>query len=184
MVDEPKPILSVNVKPGNSYMLKEPKPVRCFKMYEREIANGKPGLCVSRMSPREVRDNYSIGRSKVIWLCQYESHDTPLPPSALGLESPATEQAGANDIYIQPAALPVLFSHVTNFLDGNPGGIIVLDGLEYMALHNKFSSLMNFLQMINEHVKQTGSCLVISANPMAFDAKQFSQLETEMSQVL
>ena len=179
-----KPIISVNMRPGMSYMIREPKPSRCYKMFEKEIATGKEGLCVSRLSPREVRENFSIGRSKVIWLSLYEKRDMPLPPSALGMVTEPDDQVDANDVYIQPAALPVLFSHITNFLDGNPGGVVVLDGLEYMISHNKFTSMMNFLQMINEHIKQTDSYMIISANPQAFDAKQFSQLETEVSQVL
>ncbi|MDD4308336.1 MAG: DUF835 domain-containing protein [Thermoplasmata archaeon] len=181
---EPKPIIAVNLRPGMSYMIREPKPSRCYKMFEKEIAAGKTGLCVSRQSPREVRDNYKIGRSRVIWLSLYEKQDAPLPPSALGMITDDSFQADANDVYVQPAALPVLFSHITNFLDGNPGGIVVLDGLEYLTSHTKFQSLMNFLQMINEHIKQTGSYLLLSANPQAFDDRQFSQLETEMSQVL
>jgi hypothetical protein len=183
MVHEPMPILSVNVKPGMSYMVREPKPSRCYKMFEREIASGKSGLCVSRQSPREVRENFKIGKSMVFWLSLYEKQETNLPPSALGMAG-ATDQADANDEYVKPSDLAKLFSLIANFLAGNPGGIVVFDGLEYMNSHCKFTSLMNFLQGVNEHVKQTGSYLVVSANPAAWDQKEFSQLETEMSQVI
>ena len=184
MAAEPKAVLSVNVKPSMVYMVKEPKPSRSFKMFEREISSGKMGLCVSRLSPVEVRGSFRIGKSPIIWLSQVEQKDMNLPLSALGLGDDPVSKPEADDICIQPAALPVLFSHITNFLDGNKGGIVVMDGLEYINSHTKSGSLLNFLQMIIEHVKLTGSCLVISANPSAWDIKDLSQLETEMSQVI
>jgi hypothetical protein len=184
MAAESKAAVSVNVKPGMVYMVKEPKPSRSFRMFEREISSGRVGLCVSRLSPVEVRGSFKIGKSHIIWLSQVEQKDMNLPLSALGLGDNPASQAEPDDIYIQPAALPVLFSHITNFLDGNAGGMVVLDGLEYINSHTKSGSLLNFLQMIIEHVKLTNSCLVISANPSAWDTRELSQLETEMSQII
>jgi len=184
MASDAKPVLSVNAKPGMVYMVKEPKPSRSFRMFEREISTGKPGLCVSRLSPVEVRGSFKIGKSPIIWLSQVEQKDMNLPLSALGIGDNHADKADADDTYIQPAALPVLFSHITNFLDGNKGGMVVMDGLEYINSHTKSGSLLNFMQMIIEHVKLTGSCMVISANPSAWETKDLSQLETEMSQVI
>ena len=181
---EVKPTLSVNLRPGMSYMVKEPKPSRCYKMFEKEIAAGKAGLCVSRSSPTEIRDSYKIGKSQVVWLTSNEKLDTNLPPSALGVMIDDRDAAGVNDEYVQPTALHVPYSIILNFLNGNHGGILVFEGLEYLVSHNKFSSVLNFIQKINEDFKITNSILIVSVNPSALDPKQLSQIETEMSQVL
>jgi hypothetical protein len=183
-VAEAKPTMSVNMRPGMSYMVKEPKPARCYKMFEKEIAAGKVGLCVSRSSPTEIRDDYKIGKSQVIWLTSNEKLDTNLPPSALGVMTDDRDAAGANDEYVQPTALHIPYSVIINFLDGNHGGVVVFEGLEYLISHNKFTSVLNFLQKINEYFKNTNSILIVSVNPSAFEPKQLSQLETEMNQVL
>lgn len=180
------PVISVNVKPGMSYMVKEQKPARCYKMFEKEIATGKTGLCVSRTSPTVIRDNYRIGKTQVIWLTSSERMDTNLPPSALGVMTDDRDAAGANDEYVQPNGngLSFLYSYMLNFLDGNHGGIIVFEGLEYLISHNNFPSVLKFFQKINEDFKSTNSIFIVSVNPSAFDSKQLSQLENEMNQVL
>jgi hypothetical protein len=181
---EAKLTISVNLKPGMSYMITEPKPSRCYKMFEKEIASGKAGLCVSRSSPTEIRDNYKIGKSMVVWLTSNEKLDTNLPPSALGVMVDDRDAAGANDEYVQPTALHIPYSIILNFLNGNRGGVIVFEGMEYLVSHNKFPSVLNFFQKINEDCKNTNSILIVSVNPSAFEPKQLSQLETEINQVL
>jgi hypothetical protein len=184
VVPEAKPVVVTKMRPGMSVMVKEPKPARCYAMLVKELASGRTGLCVMRSSPREIREDYDVGRTRVIWLTSNEKMDMSLPPSALGFSSKPGDQSGADDEYVQPNGLPALFAMMLAFMDGNPGGIILLEGLEYLTSHNSFQSVLNFLQKVSENVKRTGSNMIISVNPAAFDAKQFSQLETEMSQVL
>ncbi|MBU4070935.1 MAG: DUF835 domain-containing protein, partial [Candidatus Thermoplasmatota archaeon] len=110
--------------------------------------------------------------------------DMNLPPSALGLATDSGEQGNVNDEHMQPSALPMIYSMILNFLDGNRGGLVLIEGLEYLTSHNTFQSMLAFLQKVNEDVKRTGSRLIVSVNHSAFELKQFSHLETEMSQVV
>ena len=173
-----------SLKPGMSIMFREPRAAKCYQMFEKEIAGGMAGLCVSRSAPREIRDAYEIGKTQVIWLTNTEKVDMNLPPSALGLATDSGEQGNVNDEHMQPSALPMIYSMILNFLDGNRGGLVLIEGLEYLTSHNTFQSMLAFLQKVNEDVKRTGSRLIVSVNHSAFELKQFSHLETEMSQVV
>jgi len=77
-----------------------------------------------------------------------------------------------------------MYAMIIDFLDGNNGGVLLLEGLEYLNSHNSFKALVNFFQKLNEDVKTRGCSLIVSVNQTAFDPKQFSLLESEMSQIL
>lgn len=183
---QPRAVTTLRMRPGTSYLVKEPKPSRCYEIFESEIASGRPGICVSRRSPREIREDYALGKTKIIWLTTTEKMDGGLPPSALGLAGAGLQADDSDDDYIDPSAtgLPLVYSTVLDFLDGNRGGVVLMEGLEYLNQHNTFQAVYHFLARVNENVKRTGSNLVISINPTAFDPKQYGQIETEMGQVL
>ncbi len=181
---EVEPIIEVHMSARASYLIKEPKPTRCYEMVQKEIDKDRPVLIIARTPPIDIRKKYDIGKSLVIWLTMNEKISDNLPPSALGVAEAAHDIAGANDEYIKPGELPKLYSLVLNFVDGHSDGVILFEGFEYLTTHNSFQSLMNFLQKLNEYVIQKGFNLVLSANPAAFEPKQFSHLESEMSTIL
>jgi hypothetical protein len=175
---------STPLKPGMSIMFKESRPAKCYELFQKEIASGRPGICISRISPREIRDSYIIGKTRVIWLTNSEKSSGNLPPSALGLAQDDSDDD--NDMYVHPSGsgLPSAFSTVLDFIGGNPNSVVLLEGLEYISAQTKFDTVLNFFQMLNESVKKSGANLIISVNPNAFDPRQFSQLETEINQVV
>jgi len=172
------------MKPGMSIMFKESRPAKCYELLQKEIAAGRPGLCIARLSPGEIRGTYSIGKAQIIWLTNSEKGGDSLPPSALGLAQ--DDDDSENDIYVHPSGsgLPSAFSTALDFMSGHHDGIILVEGLEYISSQTKFETVLSFLQMLNESVKKSGANLVVSVNASAFDPRQFSQLETEMNQVI
>lgn len=182
-VAELEPVVEVQMSPRESYLVKESKPTRCYEMLQREIGAGKEALIIARTPPQDIRKRYSIGKSQIIWLTTNEKLGDNLPPSALGMDN-SHDSAGDNDEYVKPGELPKLFSIALNFLGGQSEGLIMMEGVEYLASHNKFQSMLNFLQKLNESVVQNGQNLVISVNPASFEPRQMSHLESEMSKVL
>ena len=181
---EEEPILEVHMSPRMSYLVKEPKPARCYEMVQREIANDRPALIIARTSPEIIRERYEIGKQQVIWLTMNEMVPDNLPPSALGVANATHDTPNFNDEYVKPGDLPKLYSLALNFIDGHEDGVLLFEGFEYLVTHNSFQSLMNFLQKLNEYVVQKGYNLVLSANPTAFEPKHFSHLESEMSKII
>ncbi len=192
-IDEGKPItglteeeliMEVHMSPRLSYLVKEPKPTRCYDMMQKEICKNRPALIIARTPAVEIREKYDIGKSMVIWLTMSEKPLDNLPPSALALADTTQNYPNANDEYVKPGELPKLFSLAINFIDGNSDGIILFEGFEYLTTHNSFQSVMNFLQKLNENIVQKGFNLILSANPAAFEPKQLSNLEGETSKIL
>ena len=181
---EEEPIMEIHMSPRLSYLVKEPKPTRCYDMMQREIDKKRPILIIARTPPIEIREKYDVGKSMVIWLTMSEQMLDNLPPSALGVANTAQEYANVNDEYVKPAELPKLFSLAMNFIDGHSDGVILFEGFEYLANHNSFQSLMSFLQKLNENIVQKGFNMIISVNPAAFEPKQLSNLESETSKIL
>ena len=181
---EEDPILEVHMSPRLSYLVKEPKPSRCYDIMLREINNKRPVLIIARTPAIDIREKYDIGKSTVIWLTMAEQMIDNLPPSALALADANQDYANANDEYVKPGDLPKLFSLAVNFIDGNTDGVVMFEGFEYLNTHNPFQSLMNFLQKLNESIVGNNFNMVLSVNPAAFEPKELSNLESEMSNLL
>ncbi len=183
MPSEITPTIVKDLVPGLSYLVNEPKPSRCFDIFVRELASGRKGLCVIRMPPTQIRDNYDIGESQVIWLTKSEKHQVNMGPAALGLPD-VGPQPGDDDEYMPPSKLPMLFSMIANFLDGHGGSVVLLEGIEYLISHNGFKSSLGFIQSVNEHVAPSGGNLILPVNQNALASLEYSQLEREMSDTL
>lgn len=184
-VAEAAPILSIELKPRVSYLIKEQKPARCFEMFQKEIEKGRIGLIIARTSPIQIREKYNIGKSQVIWLTMSEKTDEGLPPSALGMDMEGITLSGAvNDEYMGPSNLPGLFAYLVNFLDGNENAVILMEGVEYLISHNEFASVFKFIQMMNEKVSSRTANLLMSLNPTSLEPQNFSLIQGEMGEVL
>ena len=183
-VTEAEPILEVQIAPRTSYLVKEPKPIRCYEMMAREKKKGRPVLIICRTPARDVRDKYDLGKSLILWLTMNEKASERLPVAALGVDSSGHDIGHENDEYVKPGELPKLYSLALNFVDGHEDGLILFEGLEYLTTHNSFQSLMNFLQKLNEYVIHKGFTMIVSVNPATYEPKQLSMLEGEMSKVL
>ncbi|MCK5024530.1 MAG: DUF835 domain-containing protein [Thermoplasmata archaeon] len=181
---EAEPIIEVHMSPRLSYLVREPKPKRCYDMVQKEIGKNRPTLIIARTPTIDIREKYDIGKSQVIWLTMSERFSDNLPPLAQGAADAVNDIAGVNDEYVKPGELPKLYSLALNFIDGNNDGVILFEGFEYLNTHNSFQSLMNFLQKLNENIVENNFNMILSANPAAFEPKQFSQFESEISKVL
>ena len=178
------PVVSVEVRPHISYLIKEPKPERCYGMFQKELGNDRPGLIIARTSPFQIRDKYDIGKTQVIWLTMSEKSDEGLPPSALGMDMEGVTPYGVTDEYVSPSNLAGLFAILVNFLDGNEGAVICMDGIEYLISHNEFSSVFKFIQTTKEKVEGRAANLFMSLNPNSLEPRQFSLIQSEMGEVL
>ena len=168
-VADATPVMELVMKPRMSYLIKEPKPSRCFEMFEREVAAGRIGLCVARKSPREIRETYEIGTTQILWLTMSEKIE---------------EVSEEYDEYVEPNNLPLLFSFVLNFFEGNPEGVVLFEGVEYLISHNSFKTVLKFIQGLNETFSHREGNLVMSLNPQALEPRNYSLMEREMGQVV
>ncbi len=139
---------------GKSYIIKERKPDGAMAHFLRLIAKGHSGLVITRQHPNHMGRKYNLEKIRIVWLS-----------TTLG-----------ND-YVDPHNLNSLTTLANSFLQGNGLGVIVLDGLEYLMVHNDFGRVLKFVEYLNELVMQRGAVLLISLDDRAFESRQMALLE-------
>lgn len=112
------------------------------------------GLVVTRRHPNEVRMEYLIQTTPVIWLTSIPGKDN-MDPSKLGL---------LTDIII-------------DFLEKSVNGVVLVEGLEYLVTSNDFQKVLRAIDRWSEVVMARSSRLVMSLDPRAFDPKELALIE-------
>jgi len=159
----------VQIIAGWSYVIKEERPARSFGLFAGLLASGSKGLCISRTHPDILKQKYKF-EAETIWLTKTENaqaHDAPK-----GVE------------YVSPNNLAHLASSIREFLSGGEGGVVIIEGLEYLITQNDFRGVLKFVQLINEQVVLDKGYLLVPVDEATLDPKDFSLVEREMSQVL
>lgn len=161
-----KPVSGIELTPGTSILLREERPDKGPAIIRTLLSSGAKLLSISRMHPEQLRNKFGLTGS-MIWLTKSEY-----------VSEPESEVE-----FVSPNSLPVLAEAIQQFLGKNQGGVVFLEGLEYMVSQNDPKSVLRFIQLINEQVLLRKGYLVLSANPIALDPRDFSLIEREMSQV-
>ena len=58
---------------------------------------------------------------------------------------------------------------------------MLLSGLEYLITHNSYSSVLKFIQLLNEQIAIRGAVLIIPISPMTLDEKDLKLFERELT---
>lgn len=127
-----------------------PCPCKECKQHKSRIQ----GLVITRKNPMEVRIDYMIQTTPIIWL-------TSIP----GKEN------------IDPSKLSLLTDMIVNFIEKSQNGVVIVDGIEYLITANDFSRVIRAIDRWSEVVMANSSRLVISATPKAFEPKELALLE-------
>ncbi len=139
---------------GRSYVIKEKKPDAAMAQFVRMLGRGFKGLVITRQHPNNVVRKYNLNGVRLIWLS-----------TTLGKD------------YVDPHNLNSLTSMAASFLQENKQGAVVLDGLEYLMVHNDFGRVLKFIEYLNEVVMQRQAILLISLDDRAFEPRQLALLE-------
>ena len=181
IMEEPQVQVVLDMSPGLSYVIEEPKPKRCFELFKRELENDKVGMAVVRKPPSQITEFMGLDIKKIIWLTKTQKNGSHMPVSAIGLGDAGTDEDEDDYEYIGPSQMPKLFSVILDFLSGNPGGVVLLEGTEYLLSHNNFNSVLGFVQSLNEAMVTKHANLIMSLNPEAMDTKQLNMIKRDMS---
>jgi hypothetical protein len=139
---------------GYCYLVKEDKPDLSFELFE-DITDDSDSLWVTRIYPEKLSDKLKGDKLKLIWL----SH------------TPGKDRC-------HPSALSSLSRMIFSVLEND--GAVLLDGLEYIAVHNGFNQALIFLERINEFTMQRQGVVIIPINPAAFDQRELALLERNL----
>lgn len=129
---------------------KLPCPCRECKMYKSRTQ----GFVITRRHPGEIRLNYLIQTTPVMWLSSLPGKDN-----------------------MDPAKLNLLTDLVVSFLGKSQNGVVLIEGIEYLMMSNDFQKVLRAVDRWSEVVMSSSARLVLSLDPRAFDVKELALLE-------
>ncbi len=150
----------MKLKSSFTYLIPEERSVHSYHLFKVAMARGMPGYCVTRTFPEKVRERYELGTIPILWLSNV-----------------AKEEA------VRPKDLEKLSLSLEEFL-GKEGGIILLDGIEYLITNNNFITVLKLIQSLRDQVAINRSILLISINPSTMDSHQINLLKREVDSVI
>ena len=159
--DGEPPVDEFDLDAGYSYMLKDDDPSRGFEYLSDAAKAGRDVLFVTRNHPRKITRKYDLADASHIWL---------------------TKMPGENNV--KPDEVDRLRSAGEEFLKGSPGGIMMIEGIDYIVSHNNFDDILGLVQFLKDLASVTETILVISVSPSILDANELKTLELEVDSIL
>jgi len=153
--------MSTKIKESYTYLAKGESPEPAFKIFENLVNSNRKGMCLTRNFPKRIHERYSLGATKVIWL---------------------TNVQGAE--MIRPSDIEKIRHTISVFLNENEGSALLIDGLEYLMTHNKYESVLKFVQSLKDQVAIKRASCIIPISPHAIEQHELKMLEREVDEVM
>jgi hypothetical protein len=144
----------IRVEEGLCYIIRERKPFLSYKLFESNISEQVPGLCVTRQFPDKIKEIFDFKESRILWLSHTPGKD-----------------------HHNPTSIGTLATVISSFIERYKRCIVLIDGLEYLVINNGFQQVLRFAEHINEQVMQSRSTVLIPISPSAFSEKELALLE-------
>lgn len=152
--------VEIRLKQSFTYLIPEERSAKSYRLFKMNLDKGMPGYCVTRTFPEKVRERYELGNIPILWLSNV-----------------AKEEA------VRPKDLEKLSLSLEEFL-GKEGGIILLDGIEYLITNNNFITVLKLIQSLRDQVAINRSIMLLSINPSTMDSHQINLLKREVDSVI
>ena len=129
---------------GACYLINEVSLSVTYKIFELQVSQNKPCLCITKEVPDEIREEHAISKSPFIYL---------------------SNDAIEGEICIKPNDHEVLLNTVHKFIQKAPTGVIIINNFHVLlenvhSLHDK-KSLLVCIQDIFDVVKNSSATLFI-----------------------
>jgi len=142
------------LKKGTVYLVKGKDVERSYVLFADTVNEETKGLLITRKSPPRVKAAYNL-KVPALWLSQKEEEDV-----------------------LYPTQLDKLVYLISQAVD-QESSVILLDGIEYLMVHNRFERVLKQLYIIREVLYRHGGILLIPLDPEAFTEKEMGFLEKE-----
>jgi hypothetical protein len=139
---------------GRIYLLKDDRLEKTLSIVRSLADAGKDVLCISRYHPAIMSGRLPLRNMQLIWL---------------------GERAGEDRI--SPDNLNKLKHLIAVFAKEHKNGVVVVDGLEYLALFNDFHRLNVFYEELNDIVMETRTVLFIPIDERLIEPSDIARLK-------
>ena len=138
---------------GRTYLVMGERIDKAMQIAQDFVFSGSNVMCISRMHPDLIGERWAGKKVDTIWL---------------------SERPGERNV--PPDQLQSLVHRVLTFANGNKRAIIIIDGIEYLALFNDFHRLQMFFEQLNDIAMESGSILLVALDPRLFDLRSMARL--------
>lgn len=151
---------SIHLREGAIYLIKERKPLLSYKLFEKALSLGLPGLCVTRQFPARLKEKFNLPNARLIWLSHTPGKDSH-----------------------NPTNIGTLATLISSFVEKYSKSVSLIDGLEYLVINNGFQQVLKFTELINEQVMQSESIVLVPISQNAFSDKEIALIERNVETV-
>jgi hypothetical protein len=153
------------LNPGNCYLIKR-NPLQggsdpgnsAMELFADLVTHGTLGFIITRHYPQKLRDRYGLMKTPMIWLSR--------------------DQSGSG--VISPVDLAEISHIVKEFISSSKDAAVLIDGFEYLIMHNSFNEALELIQSLNDVAVQSGSRIIVTVDPLAVTEQQLHLLLTEL----
>jgi hypothetical protein len=149
----------MELRRGACYVIEDATPEIAYRLFSQLLPEVGAGFCISRLHPTKVRRRLGSTEARLGWLA----------------EAPGTDHFSAN-------AMASLAKAIQQFVqEHQSSGLILIDGLEYVILHNGFQpTLLAFVEHLNEFIMGTQAIVLIALRPQTLDPRELALLERNL----
>ncbi|MFH0863238.1 MAG: DUF835 domain-containing protein [Candidatus Altiarchaeota archaeon] len=124
------------------------------------VTHGSLGFIVTRDHPKRIRERYNLLKTPMVWLAREQTGSDTLPP---------TDLAELNHI-------------IKEFIHSTDDSVVLINGLEYLIIHNSFGETLELIQGLNDVVVQSTARLIVSVDLRALTEQQQHILASELAE--
>ena len=152
---------SVDVRPGNVYLVEERRPRVSYELLEHALSSGYAGLVITRDFPKKLLTEKELDSCRIVWL---------------------TNLVGEGRI--NPTAIGILMSQVRAFIESQKRTAIIVDGLEYLMSLNTYDRMLQFMHQLRDIVATNDCLLVVPVDPRTMSEREIALLERNLEVVV
>ncbi|MEW5937698.1 MAG: isoleucine--tRNA ligase [Candidatus Thermoplasmatota archaeon] len=157
---EEEPQELTELRESFTYLVKEERPLKSYALLRAYADRGMNCFCVTRNYPVKVRERHGLKDVPILWLSNVGKEDS-----------------------VRPKDLEKLSLSLEQFLS-RQGGLVLLDGIEYLITNNNFITVLRLIQSLRDQVAINRSVLLLSVNPSTLNVNELNLLEREVDAVI
>lgn len=149
-----------SLEKSGSYVIIEDTPNRSIGFLTDCVMHGSPGLCITKIPPEQVRDEFKLSNTPIFWLSELDLPNT-----------------------LHPTDVETLSFYAKSFYDNAKDGVLLLQGLEYLVEKNGLATVLKLMKQLKGFATKRNGMLIVSVLKDSLDQDTMSQLKAGLTQL-
>jgi hypothetical protein len=149
---------------GYNYLVVDETPETAYREFKLVQKDEVPGLCISTTFPDKIRKEFGLTEADQYWFSDTNMGEEvrTLDPKRLDFET---------------------IRVIGNYLKDSQGGVVIIDGLEYLMVENGFGKVLQFVKRVIDLASINNATIFIPLTPSSLERDQFARLRKEFDRV-